>query len=157
MAVDKKGGSGTTAYTATLARNACHFAPESWHSWEDHHHKALLYAKKAHQVGENQQDFKLKARYVNEALLYNGFGAQHWYLKWAAVLFVGAVIIIGLIYYFTVQVKKSAEPVALMWPLGANSKKVCVSVPRRTRTAQQEPRWSWMGERWPFFQHRTQA
>jgi len=38
--------------------------------------------------------------------IYNGFGAQHWYLKWAAVLFVGAVIIIGLIYYFTVQVNK---------------------------------------------------
>ena len=41
--------------------------------------------------------------------IYNGFGAQHWYLKWAAVLFVAVVYIIGFIYYFTVQVKKSGD------------------------------------------------
>jgi urea carboxylase system permease len=58
--------------------------------------------------------------------IYNGFGAQHWYLKWAAVLFVGAVIIIGLIYYFTVQVRKPdevleehrAEAIPVAAPLG---------------------------------------
>jgi urea carboxylase system permease len=41
--------------------------------------------------------------------IYNGFGAQHWYFKWAAVLFIGLVYIIGFIYYYTVQVKKPPE------------------------------------------------
>jgi len=44
--------------------------------------------------------------------IYNAFGAQHWYLKWAALLFVGLVYVIGLIYYFTVQVKKPPEVLA---------------------------------------------
>ena len=44
--------------------------------------------------------------------IYNGFGAQHWYLKWAALLFIGAMYIIGFIYYFTVQVKKPAGVLA---------------------------------------------
>jgi hypothetical protein len=42
------------------------------------------------------------------AAVYNAIGAHHWYFKWAAVLFIGAVYIIGFIYYFTVQVKKPA-------------------------------------------------
>jgi len=58
--------------------------------------------------------------------IYNGFGAQHWYLKWAAVLFVGLVYIIGFTYYFTVQVKKPdqvleehrAEPLPVPAPAG---------------------------------------
>jgi urea carboxylase system permease len=41
--------------------------------------------------------------------IYNGFGAQHWYLKYAAVLFIAVVYIIGLVYYFTIQVKKSGD------------------------------------------------
>jgi hypothetical protein len=44
--------------------------------------------------------------------IYNAIGAPHWYLKWAAVLFVGVVYIIGFIYYFAVQVKKPAEVLA---------------------------------------------
>jgi amino acid transporter len=44
--------------------------------------------------------------------IYNAIGAPHWYLKWAAVLFVGVVYIIGFIYYFTVQVKKPPEVLA---------------------------------------------
>ena len=73
MAVDKKGGSGTTAYTATLARNACHFAPESWHSWEDHHHKALQLAIQSHGTEDGNEKRKL----ANQALLYNGFGDHY--------------------------------------------------------------------------------
>ena len=46
------------------------------------------------------------------ASIYNSVGAQHWYWKWAAELFVGAVVIIGVIYYYTVQVKKSSEVLA---------------------------------------------
>jgi urea carboxylase system permease len=44
--------------------------------------------------------------------IYNGFGAQHWYLKWAAVLFVGVVYIIGFLYYLLVQRNKSDDVVA---------------------------------------------
>ncbi|MBV8999395.1 MAG: amino acid permease [Solirubrobacterales bacterium] len=44
--------------------------------------------------------------------IYNAIGAPHWYLKWAAVLFIGVVYIIGFIYYFAVQVKKPAEVLA---------------------------------------------
>jgi hypothetical protein len=37
----------TTSYGATLARNACHFAPESWHAWAGFHKQAVLEAKLA--------------------------------------------------------------------------------------------------------------
>ena len=51
----------------------------------------------------------------------------------------------------------SRENDALTWPFGAISKSVSVSVPRSTRTTHAEPLWLWIGERWPFFQHSTQA
>src|ERR1035438_7857421 len=41
--------------------------------------------------------------------------------------------------------------------LRARSKTVSSAVPWRTRTPQLEPRWSWMGLRWPFRQQRTSA
>jgi urea carboxylase system permease len=44
--------------------------------------------------------------------IYNYLGAYHWYYKWAAVLFIGLMYIIGFIYYFTVQVKKPAGVLA---------------------------------------------
>jgi hypothetical protein len=44
--------------------------------------------------------------------VYNAIGAPHWYFKWAAVLFIGLVVIIGTLYYFLVQVKKPAEVLA---------------------------------------------
>ena len=80
MGTDRKGGSGTTMYMATLARNACHFAPESWHSWEDHHHKALTLARDAHA----EQDGKKKDAMLNEALLVNGFGDHYLQDSYAA-------------------------------------------------------------------------
>jgi hypothetical protein len=80
MGTDRKGGSGTTMYMATLARNACHFAPESWHSWEDHHHKALNLARQAHA----EQDGKKKDAKLNEALLVNGFGDHYLQDSYAA-------------------------------------------------------------------------
>jgi amino acid transporter len=46
------------------------------------------------------------------ASIYNSVGAPHWYWKWAAVLFIGAVVIIGILYYFLVQAKKSPEVLA---------------------------------------------
>jgi hypothetical protein len=83
MVADKKGGSGTTAYTATLARNACHFAPESWHSWEDHHHKALKLARESYLAGK-RRDPKEKTLKLNEALLVNGFGDHYLQDSYAA-------------------------------------------------------------------------
>ena len=38
--------------------------------------------------------------------IYNAVGTAHWYWKWAAPIFVGLVVIIGTIYYYTVQVNK---------------------------------------------------
>jgi urea carboxylase system permease len=44
--------------------------------------------------------------------VYNAIGAPHWYFKWAALLFIGVVVIIGTLYYFLVQVKKPPEVLA---------------------------------------------
>jgi hypothetical protein len=38
-----------TAYTAGLARNACHFAPHSWHAWATAHNKAVALATESWQ------------------------------------------------------------------------------------------------------------
>jgi urea carboxylase system permease len=46
------------------------------------------------------------------ASVYNAVGASHWYFKWSAVLFIGAVVIIGTLYYFLVQVKKPTDVLA---------------------------------------------
>lgn len=37
------------------------------------------------------------------AQAYNATGPQHWYLRWGAVLFVGAVALGGFTYYWFVQ------------------------------------------------------
>jgi len=90
-----------TSYGATLARNACHFAPESWHAWADLHNQAVVKAKAAAtkklealalrgqaDAAANPDD---KARHqqaaqaaetaatglANEALLINGFGDHY--------------------------------------------------------------------------------
>jgi amino acid transporter len=44
--------------------------------------------------------------------IYNYLGKPHWYWRWSAFLFIGAVVIIGTIYYFTVQVKKGSDVIA---------------------------------------------
>lgn len=64
-------------YQATLARNACHFAPESWHTWADYHQKARNLAQQAYDAA-NESDKgrrdKTAQRLANEAWLTNGFG-----------------------------------------------------------------------------------
>ncbi len=35
------------SYKGGLSRNACHFAPESWHAWADYHNKARMEALRA--------------------------------------------------------------------------------------------------------------
>jgi amino acid transporter len=44
--------------------------------------------------------------------IYNALGTPHWYWQYSPFLFVGGVVIIGTIYYFTVQVKKSPDVLA---------------------------------------------
>jgi hypothetical protein len=44
--------------------------------------------------------------------IYNSVGHPHWYWQWSPVLFIGGVVIIGTIYYFTVQVKKGGDVLA---------------------------------------------
>jgi hypothetical protein len=83
MKVDRKGAlDSTTQYGATLARNACHFAPESWHAWEEHHRKALDLARQSYQAlhpppGGAAPDAARAAELRNEALLQNGFGDHY--------------------------------------------------------------------------------
>lgn len=77
------GGKQSTGYQATLARNACHFAPESWHSWADNHAKARAAATLAFQASRTGNT-KLAAQKRNEALLYNGFGDHYLQDSYAA-------------------------------------------------------------------------
>lgn len=84
MTKDKKGAlDDTTKYKATLGRNACHFAPESWHSWEDHHHRALGLALESYHAMQAAQH-GTKSQKLNEALLYNGFGDHYLQDSYAA-------------------------------------------------------------------------
>jgi len=41
--------------------------------------------------------------------IYNSVGKAHWYWQWSPELFVGAVLVIGGLYYFLVQTKKSPD------------------------------------------------
>ena len=41
-------GAPETSYSGGLARNACHFAPYSWHAWAEHHNKAVALAKQSY-------------------------------------------------------------------------------------------------------------
>jgi hypothetical protein len=103
-------GDKTSEYTAGLARNACHFAPESWHSWAKYHNQALDSAKKAFDEQEvaskNREEAKEKAKksdpsadgnmgiahqaelkaseLANEAYLNNGFGDHYLQDSYAA-------------------------------------------------------------------------
>ena len=76
-----------TAYDAGLGRNACHFAPESWHSWAAQHKKARALANEAWTMTQEAEDMDnglgdhlreaLRAnagKKSNEALIENGFG-----------------------------------------------------------------------------------
>ncbi|OLP17677.1 hypothetical protein BST81_15265 [Leptolyngbya sp. 'hensonii'] len=89
----------TNSYGATLARNACHFVPESWHSWANYHNIALglarqafdkkmaaiPYARKAKQDPASADGYRGTAKKLreesselaNEALLNNGFGDHY--------------------------------------------------------------------------------
>ncbi|MGH2387303.1 MAG: hypothetical protein ACRDIE_03800 [Chloroflexota bacterium] len=94
-------GKGETDYSAGLGRNACHFAPESWHAWAQYHTKARVLAQSARtkqvlaeqlqtdadnlmqqkrpldahdKLGEALRPRRESKQESNEALLQNGFG-----------------------------------------------------------------------------------
>jgi hypothetical protein len=82
-----QGKSTGTAWGVT-ARNACHFAPESWRTWEHYHDQALSLAEQAHSMGSvgSSQDktneeralYQSKAAELeNEAWVTNGFGDHY--------------------------------------------------------------------------------
>ena len=79
-------GQPETSYSSGLARNACHFAPYSWHAWADYHKKAEAIAGQAftkrYQANlypftpANAKD-RLRAEAAElerQALVQNGFG-----------------------------------------------------------------------------------
>ena len=79
-------GQPETSYSSGLARNACHFAPYSWHAWADYHKKAEAIAGQAftkrYQANlnpftpANDKD-RLRAEAAElerQALVQNGFG-----------------------------------------------------------------------------------
>ncbi len=95
----------TFSYTATLGRNACHFAPESWHAWATLHREARASAIEAYtkrqQAGDLEWDHvfeempedvekqiaRLRAESqaaANMAMLRNGFGDHYLQDSYAA-------------------------------------------------------------------------
>jgi len=110
--IQKTGAQGdTNEYSATLARNACHFVPESWHAWSSYHQKARVAAEEAWQAQlslnalqhtYDQQDFSRRPldqsdaqveialaknkrdKAANEAILNNGFGDHYLQDSYAA-------------------------------------------------------------------------
>ncbi|MEV6491376.1 DUF4157 domain-containing protein [Actinoplanes sp. NPDC051633] len=71
-------GQGTNRYAGLLTRNACHFAPFSWHRWEQYHNEAVEEAK-AHFASRSQtaplKDIpKGTEEHARQAILKNGYG-----------------------------------------------------------------------------------
>lgn len=62
----------TTSYEAGLARNACHFPPDSWNAWQRYHNQAVVKARESYRVTQGQPGNALPI--ANEALMLNGFG-----------------------------------------------------------------------------------
>ena len=74
---------GSETYLSNVARNACHFAPQSWYRWKEYHERARAKAKQAHgaknkAVGKaNTSLGNVSADLLNEAILENGFGDHY--------------------------------------------------------------------------------
>ena len=81
-------GEESEQYFAALERNACHFAPESWHQWRGYHERAIESARMSYintQVAESgkldkahSDQLRLQAaEQANQALLLNSFGEHY--------------------------------------------------------------------------------
>ena len=71
-------GQGTNRYAGLLTRNACHFAPFSWHRWEQYHNEAAEEAR-AHFASRTEtaplKDIpKGTEEHARQAILKNGYG-----------------------------------------------------------------------------------
>jgi hypothetical protein len=70
-------------YMSNVARNACHFAPQSWFRWKEYHERARAKAKQAYGAKEkaatkdNSSLGKVSSDFLNEAILENGFGDHY--------------------------------------------------------------------------------
>ncbi len=74
------------SYFGALARNACHFAPDSWGFWEQYHRQARQHAeaaaagyRQARQQGPRRGQATLEAanRAANQAMVTNAFGEHY--------------------------------------------------------------------------------
>ncbi len=84
----------TDAYSALLARNACHFAPYSWYRWVQSYDLALQKAQEHHRTGDPDalHDAWIFHGYADH-FLQDSFAAGHlinktlvmqWFVEWAA-------------------------------------------------------------------------
>lgn len=73
----------TQTYLANANRNACHFAPQSWYRWKDHHEQARKKARQAFDAKEqakkkdNDSLLAVSKELSNEAIMTNGFGDHY--------------------------------------------------------------------------------
>lgn len=68
---------GINRYQGLLSRNACHFAPFSWHRWEQFHNEAAEEAKAHHASLGGAVPLNVSvdvAEHARQALLKNGYG-----------------------------------------------------------------------------------
>ncbi|WP_308251454.1 eCIS core domain-containing protein [Streptomyces albireticuli] len=91
----KVGEKGKDHYYGLLARNACHFAPFSWHRWYQYYTIARKYATDAYQGGEKRDLNTHKAWLYHgyaDHFLQDSFAAGHlvnktrvmqWFIEWS--------------------------------------------------------------------------
>src|SRR5262249_23207800 len=87
------GPAGQDHYRGLLARNACHFAPYSWHRWTGANAMARTFAEKYHRT-KDPEDLRLSRNFGGYAdhFLEDSFAAGHlidktlvmqWFVEWA--------------------------------------------------------------------------
>ena len=86
-------------YLGNAARNACHFAPQSWFRWKEYHEKAREIAGRAWRARleadskDNDSLRKVAGDLANEAIMTNGFGDHYLQDSFAAGHLVNKVLV----------------------------------------------------------------
>jgi hypothetical protein len=86
-------------YLANAARNACHFAPQSWFRWKEYHEKAREIGARAWRARleadkkDNDSLRKVAGDLANEAIMTNGFGDHYLQDSFAAGHLINKVLI----------------------------------------------------------------